>query len=188
MNAEAPVPVRLTRWNVITGAPCSGKTSVITELSRRGFRVVPEAARAHIDEELKKGRTLAEIKSDPYRFEGHIFRVKLITEANLPADETFFLDRALPDSIAYFTLEGIDPSEPRRQSQRIRYQCVFLFDRLDFVKDPVRSEDAQTAVKIERLIEAAYGDLGYAIVRVPVLPVSVRTDFILARIRASQIG
>lgn len=176
---ESQPPVRLTRWCVITGAPCSGKTAVIRELARRGFRVVPEAARSFIDVELKKGRCLEEIKSDPARFEGHIFRTKLGIEARLPVHERLFLDRALPDSIAYYRLEGLDPAEPRRYSRRVRYSRVFLFEPIEFTKDPVRSEDAGTAARIERLIEEAYSELGYAIVRVPVMPMPARTDFVL---------
>jgi predicted ATPase len=187
MDAEAPATVRLTRWNVITGAPCSGKTSVIAELARRGFRVVPEAARAHIEAELKRGRCLAEVKADPRRFEGHIFQTKLRIEAQLPVDVPLFLDRALPDSIAYYLLEGLDPSEPKRQSRRIRYARVFLFERLDFVKDPVRSEDARAAARLERLIEAAYRDVGYAVIRVPVLPIPARTDFVVTRLPAGHL-
>jgi hypothetical protein len=114
---DTPAPVRLTRWNVITGAPCSGKTSVIADLARRGWGVVPEAARAHIDAELRKGRPLLAIKSDPRRFESLIFKAKLRIEARLPADEPLFLDRALPDSIAYYLLEGLD-SVPARISVR----------------------------------------------------------------------
>jgi len=172
--------MRLTGWCVITGAPCSGKTAVIGELARRRFRVVPEAARSFIDVELKKGRHLADIKSDPALFEGLVFRTKLDIEAQLPAHERLFLDRALPDSIAYYLLEGLDPAEPRRHSRRVRYHRVFLFERLEFTKDPVRSEDAETAARIERLIEEAYDDLGYTIVRVPLMPVPARTDFVLA--------
>jgi len=171
---------RLTEWCVITGAPCSGKTAVVDELARRGFRVVPEAARAHIDAELKKGRRLDEIKSDPARFEGRIFRAKLAIEGRLPARERLFLDRALPDSIAYYRLEGLDPAEPRRHSRRLRYRRVFLFERIEFMKDSVRTEDAETAAHIEQLIEAAYTDLGYAVVRVPVIAVAERADFVLA--------
>lgn len=175
-------PVRLTRWCVITGPPCSGKTAVISELARRGFRVLAEAARSFIDSELNKGRSLAEIKSDPAQFEGHIFRTKLGTEARLPADERVFLDRALPDSIAYYRLEGLDPAEPRRYSLRVRYSRVFLFEPIEFTKDPVRSEDAETAARIERLIEEAYSELNYAIVRVPLMPVAQRADFVLAHV------
>ena len=171
---------RETEWCVITGAPCSGKTAVVGELARRGFRVVPEAARAHIHAEMKKGRRLDEIKSDPARFEGHIFRTKLAVEARLPAREQLFFDRALPDSIAYYRLEGLDPAEPERHSRRVRYRRVFLFERIEFMKDSVRTEDAETAAHIERLIEEAYTDLGYTIVRVPGMPVGERADFVIA--------
>jgi predicted ATPase len=171
---------RSTAWCVITGAPCSGKTAVVDELARRGFQVVSEAARAHIDAELKKGRRLDEIKSDPARFEGHIFRAKLAIESRLPTRERLFLDRALPDSIAYYRLEGLDPAEPRRHSRKVRYRRVFLFERIEFTKDSVRIEDAETAAHIERLIEEAYTELGYAIVRVPVIAVAERADFVLA--------
>lgn len=178
---ESRMRVRLTQWCVITGAPCSGKTAVVDELAQRGWQVVAEAARAHIDTEMKKGRGLDEIKSDPARFEGHIFRTKLAIEARLPVQERLFLDRALPDSIAYYRLEGLDPTEPRRQSRRVRYRRVFLFERIEFMKDPVRTEDAETAAHIERLIEEAYTDLDYTVVRVPVMPVAERADFVLAR-------
>lgn len=179
---EREPAVRLTRWTVVTGAPCSGKTAVIDELARRGYRVVPEAARAYIEAELEKGRRLDEIKSDPRRFEGHIFRAKRRLEARLPAGERLFLDRALPDSIAYYVLEGLDPAEPRRQSLRVRYRRIFLFERLTFVTDPARSENALAADRIERLIGAAYRDLGYAVIRVPVMPVPARTEFVLNRL------
>ena len=48
--------------------------------------------------------------------------------------------------------------------------------------DPVRSEDAQTADRIERLIESVYRSLGYTMVRVPVLPIPARIEFLLARL------
>jgi len=169
----------LTNWSVITGAPCSGKTVVIDELARRGFRIVPEVARAFIDDEIRKGRRLVEIKSDAAGFEGHIFRTKIAIEAQLPAHEGLFLDRALPDSIAYYRLEGLDPAEPMLHSRRVRYRAVFLFERMGLVKDAVRSEDTETAVRIEGLIEEAYRELGYSMVRVPVLPIPERTDFVL---------
>ena len=65
-------PVRSTRWCVVTGAPSSGITAVIVRMERLGCKVVHEAARAYIEEELNKGRTLQNIKSDPLDFERQI--------------------------------------------------------------------------------------------------------------------
>jgi predicted ATPase len=54
--------------------------------------------------------------------------------------------------------------------------------RLGFLKDKVRSEDEETAVKLNLLIEESYRLLGYDIVPVPVLSVKERADFILNQI------
>jgi predicted ATPase len=63
----------------------------------------------------------------------------------------------------------------------VRYRKVFLFERLIFEKDAVRSEDNAIAVKLERLIANSYSMLGYDILRVPVLSIKRRTEFILQR-------
>ncbi|SNT74465.1 AAA family ATPase [Paracoccus seriniphilus] len=40
---------------VVTGGPGAGKTSLITELARRGLHKVPESGRAIICEEMQSG-------------------------------------------------------------------------------------------------------------------------------------
>ena len=172
-------PVRSTRWCVITGAPSSGKTAVILQLARKGCRVVHEAARAYIEEEQKKGRTLPDIKADRLDFERRILLKKLGIESHLPSTERIFLDRAVPDSIAYFRFEGLDSEEPERLSRLFRYHRVFLFDRLQFTPDAVRSENAESAETLERLLEVCYRELGYHPVRVPAMPVAERTQWVL---------
>lgn len=171
-----PLP---TNWHVITGAPCAGKTAVIDTLAQRGYRVAPEAARAYIDLNLSRGRTLAEMKADPLAFERHILKTKIKTEAALPQDDLIFLDRAIPDSIAYYQMEGLDPTEAIPASRKFRYKTVFLMERLRFESDRVRSESDNTAACLEGLLTETYTRLGYQPIRVPVLSIAQRTDFIL---------
>lgn len=173
-------PARSTQWCVITGAPSSGKTAVILQLAQRGCRVVHEAARAYIEHELKKGRTLQEIKSDPLHFERRILLNKIDIESHLSATERLFLDRAVPDSIAYYRFEGLDSGEPERFSRLFRYRRVFFFDRLRLTRDAVRSENDDSAETLERLLEVSYRELGYDLIRVPVMPVAERTRLVLA--------
>ncbi len=168
-----------TNWCVITGAPCSGKTSVIEGLAHRGYPVVHEAARSFIDSQLAKGPSLGEIKADILTFERGILLEKVRIEKKLPKDRLVFLDRAVPDSIAYFQLEGLDIEEPLKCSQSLKYRNVFLFDRLTFETDPVRSEDQALAARIDGLLAESYAMLGYAVIRVPVLTVDQRIDFVL---------
>lgn len=106
-HSQPKTPER-TNWYVITGAPCSGKTSVLRGLEQRGFQVVDEVARAFIDSQLARGRTLAEIKADVGSFERHILFEKMRIEKNLSRNRTVFFDRAVPDSIAYFQVEGLE--------------------------------------------------------------------------------
>ena len=69
--------MRQTEWHIITGAPCSGKTTVIKDLAQRGIRVIHEAARAYIDRQLGRGLGLDQIKTDMLQFERHILHAKI---------------------------------------------------------------------------------------------------------------
>ena len=168
-----------TNWHVITGAPCSGKTAVVNALQRQGFEVVHEVARALIDEELQKGRSLKVVKQDIKAFEQRILDRKLSIESQLSPGKPIYLDRALPDSIAYYRLYGIDPREAIEKSRIYQYKKVFLFERLFFEKDQVRSEDEGMAAELERLLAEGYESLGYSPVKVPLMPVDKRVDFVL---------
>jgi predicted ATPase len=173
----------ITNWHVITGGPCSGKTSVINALSDLGHQVVHEVARAHIDALLNRGETLETIKADPLVFEREILTQKMAIERRLPPNKRIYLDRAVPDSIAYYQIEGLDAQEPLKASRSVRYGRVFLFEPLPFIKDAVRVEDHILASRIEKLLARCYTDLGYRVIRVPVLTVAQRTAYVIRNSR-----
>ena len=168
-----------TNWYVITGAPCSGKTAVICKLEQLGYQVVHEVARTYIDKELKKGKSIARIKADVLLFQRHILNKKIEIEKSLSKDATVFLDRAVPDSIGYFILEGLNPDEPIKKSKQFLYKKVFFFERLKFEKDRVRSEDDHIADRLDHFLKESYKMLGYKIIIVPVLTIEDRVDYIL---------
>jgi predicted ATPase len=167
---------------VITGAPCSGKTAVIDELEQRGYRVIHEVARAHIDALLKTGLRLEQIKADERRFERHILHEKIRIESALTNVETIFFDRAVPDSIAYFKLAGLDIEEPLKMSTRVRYKKIFLFERLQWLNDKVRCEDEDRASQLDLLIKESYQRLGYELIPVPIRSVRGRADLVLTHL------
>ena len=171
--------MRFTAWYVITGAPCSGKTTVILELERMGFQVVHEAARAFIDEEIAKGRDLSEIKADGLAFERTVLERKRASEVGLETEKKVFLDRGAPDSIAYYKMNGFDPDEAINACRETNYKKIFMMERFEYEKDRARSEDGERAQVLDRLIEESYRMFAYDIVRVPVLPVRDRVYHIL---------
>jgi predicted ATPase len=182
MHLKKGVTMRQTRWCVITGAPCSGKTTVIEALQRRGYRVVPEVARAYIERQLAAGFTLSQVKADKRRFERDILEKKRAIEAALPADRLIFLDRALPDSIAYFLFSGLDPGEAERACRAVRYQRIFFLERVGQHRDAVRQENRSEMARLEALLRQSYRRLGYPLREVPVNAVAVRVAAILSQL------
>ena len=89
-----------------------------------------EVARAYIDDEIKKGKNIDQIKADIQAFEQHILDEKLKIEASLPKDSTIFLDRGVPDSIAYFRFEGLNPGDPIKAGTLTRYKKVFFLTNI----------------------------------------------------------
>ncbi len=172
-----------TNWCVITGAPSSGKTSVINVLKERGYAVEDEVARELIEAALKDGRSLAQIRNHPTRLQHNILSVSVKREEELDPRALVFLDRGLPDSLTYFRLAGQEhPADALAAARLFRYKAVFIFDRLPVVKDDVRTEDSALADKIDKMLEEDYRTVGYAPIRVPVVPIEERADFVLAHI------
>lgn len=176
-----------TRWVVITGAPSSGKTSVIDELRARGYPVQAEVARELIEECLRRGQSLEDVRKDGGKQLQHdILRIKRAREASLDPAQLVFMDRGMPDSIAYFRLAELGADAAIAACHMYRYDAVFIFDRLPLVKDGVRAEDDAVAKRIDDMLRADYAALGYQPVCVPAVPVSARADMILQHLRLPQ--
>jgi predicted ATPase len=171
-----------TNWHVITGAPCSGKTTLINLLSSQGFPTVPEAGRIFIENELAKDLTLDEIRHDQALLTRQIYDQMIIHESELQASEVTFLDRALPDAPAFYRIAGMNPNEILSDCFLYRYATVFMLDRLPYQLDGVRSADETTADYFDVWTERDYSALGYKVVRVPVLPPDQRLAFVLDNI------
>jgi len=168
-----------TNWCVFTGAPCSGKTSVINRLHMLGYKCIPEAARVYIEQELSKGRTLNQIRADEGAFQNKMISIKKRIESALPVEDNIFLDRAMPDSISYLFLAKMDLSVAIEASNNFRYRHVFVFDPLPWQEDEARNEDDKTIALLDKRLEADYRGLGYEPIRVPVMPIEDRVDLIL---------
>lgn len=171
-----------TNWYVITGAPSSGKTTLLKELEELGYRVIHEVARAFIEMELEQGRTLGKIRADKETFENRVLYTKIAIEERLPKDQVIIFDRAIPDSIPYFALAGLDTKGVIEKSPRHRYKKVLVLDRLPYAKDQARIEDRETAARLDRELEASYRMLGYEVKRIGVMPVQDRLRFVLQEI------
>lgn len=171
-----------SNWYVITGGPSSGKTTVLNELSKLGYVVYPEAARVFINEEMAKGKTLKEIRSDEAEFQRKVLKIKIKVEENAPKDKVLFFDRAIPDSIAYFQICGLDQNEVLKFCKRKSYKKVFFFEEVPFDQDYARMEDNKTIEKLNKLLKEGYEKLGYEVRDIPVMSTAERVKIILKEI------
>jgi predicted ATPase len=174
-------------WYVLTGGPGSGKTTLIKELKKRGHNTIKESARYYIEKQLAKGLSLKEIRKDERSFQEAVFRQKQIIHDALATDAITFFDRGYHDTLAY--LKYYDhkiASFISETCKGITYKKVFLLDMLPYVKDSARIENQATALKLHQALAYAYQESGHDIIKVPVMPIQARTDFILNEVQKVQ--
>jgi len=168
-----------TNWHVITGGPSCGKTTLINLLAGKGFQTAPEGARLFLERERARGRTIEEMRSNEADLQCGIKDMHLEIERGLQANDFIFLDRAVPDCLAWHRCFGLNPNEFLRECFHYRYASVFMLDRLPHKLDGLRYKDDALQSFTEEWHIRDYNALGYRIVRVPVLPPEERLSFVL---------
>ncbi len=171
-----------TNWIVITGAPSCGKTTLIDQLAERGFRTVPEAAREYMQAEIDGGRTLEHIRANVLDLQRVIFNLQQEVEAGLPANQALFLDTAVPGSLSWYRLWGLDPNQILPACFQHRYAAVFILEPLPIQPDSLRFRDEAITRFLDVWQDRDYRALGYPVARVPVLPPDERLAWVLARL------
>ncbi len=167
---------------IITGAPGSGKSSVIDRLKALGSSVVNEAATDVIVAQQRKGVV------DPWAQGGFREKVVRLQKARridaevIPSDLIFF-DRSEIDTLTYCLHLGDYPTDKLvRHVQevvdgRFYNTTVFLIKNLGFCEqNKVRCEDLDEALVIEQMLLESYQRLGFKVVIIPPKSVEERVE------------
>ncbi|MBN9351846.1 MAG: ATP-binding protein [Chitinophagaceae bacterium] len=169
-----------TNWYVLTGGPSTGKTTSVNLLAAKGYKTTIEHARHYIDTQQIKGKTVEEIRTNQEKFQLGILKMQIEEEKSLPPTDMVFLDRAIPDGLAYYRFLNLPEHENMKEVwQMFQYKKVFILERLPFVKDYARTEDEAAQKKIHELIIDTYKSLGFPLVHVPVLAPEERVEYVL---------
>ena len=172
-----------TNWHVITGTVSSGKSTLIHQFADRGYKTVPETARLYIEKEMAKGRTIHEIHADGVALQRGMKDLQLEVELGLPAIDVVFLDRGVPDFLAWYRVRGMNPNETLAECFHHRYASVFMLEPLPFQPDDQRVEEiAAIAGYLDEWHTRDYRALGYSVVRVPVMTPEERLAFVLEKL------
>lgn len=169
---------------VLSGGPGTGKTSIISELERRGFTCYHEVSREIIQEELAKKTNIlpwADLPTFSQKVIEGRFKQYLEAKPGL-----VFLDRSMIDSMAYIYKDNLEPEKNWLDKIALAqyYPKVFITPpwREIYTKDAERRESWEDLIEIHAQLENAYSAFGYQVILVPQGSIAQRADFVLENI------
>jgi predicted ATPase len=178
------------KWDIVfTGTLCSGKTTILELFKQKNYKVVSEVAAEIIEQENKKAENdrivpwLGDTKR--LKFQYNVAKTQLERELQLRNEYLFFLDRGMPDGLAY--LKNAGKQEETLQMfdflneyiTKTIYKLVFYFDPTDNLENTeIRKENDFFRIQIATKIKEVYKELGYTLIVVPLMSIQERFDFV----------
>ena len=171
---------------VITGGPGSGKTTVLLELEKRGFRCLPEVARQIVQEQVREGGSALPWANRELYTELMLERSIESYRKHSPALQPTFCDRGIPDTLTYARLIGLtDESAARTACDQYRYAPqVFIAPPWEeiYAIDTERKQDFAEAERTFAFLKQVYQQFGYELVDLPRSSPAERAKFIQDRV------
>lgn len=182
---------------VIAGAPCSGKTTLITHLRAMGYTCYGETAEILIQEGVTNGRTVEDIRIDPVAWQTSLldkdlalFRGLLEREGRYEEkDGMAFTDTSFVETVVFSRRTGIHIGPNVSRWLREQWQekmLVFFLSSLpqsQYEQTSVRMESSSEAQSISEEVRSAYREFGLHVEDVPPVSVDRRAAMILERLR-----
>lgn len=165
--------------HIITGAPGTGKTTLIEALKAEGYPCMPEVSRQVIILEQQSGSTGTPWQ-DIVRFADLVFHGFLGGVAAYP--EALFTDRSPIDLIAYLYLEGKPIFKELDQypySEKFRKRVFFAptWESI-YHPDEQRQQDFAYCLELEGALVNVYTERSFELVYLPKEPVAQRVTFV----------
>jgi predicted ATPase len=172
---------------VVTGGPCSGKSSLLDALAKTGVRHMPEAGRAIIQDQIRiDGPALP--WSNRLAFAELMLGWELRSHREaLYAPGPILMDRGVPDVLGYLSLCDLPvPAHIRRAAELYRYnRQVFIAPYWPeiFTQDAERKQDTKEAEATFKVMAKTYSGLGYELIELPRASIEQRVSFVLHHLR-----
>ncbi|UJH67091.1 AAA family ATPase [Allomuricauda sp. SCSIO 65647] len=174
---------------VVTGAPGTGKTSVIKGLEKKGFhcfheviRSMTAAARNDKDSKEQVSNPLVFVK-DPLKFNKDLLHGRIEhfeASTRLPTKVCFF-DRGIPDVLAYMDFFNQEyPVEFEKACEKKKYDAILILPpwKEIYTSDNERLESYKEAEDIHKHLFDTYRRFGYDPIIVPKTSVANRLYFV----------
>ena len=170
---------------IITGGPGVGKTTLLEALEEDGYLVIPEAARAIIQQQIEMNSDALPWKNKEHylkeMLEASIRDYREIIKADKPS--ICFFDRSVYDAVCYAEMIGYAITEPEmKEVMACRYnKRVFILPpwREIYETDNERKQTWEEAEYTYHQLKMTYRQYGYEVIDVPKDTVIKRKEFIL---------
>jgi predicted ATPase len=168
---------------VIAGGPGTGKTTLINHLKTNGFVCYDEISR-QVTLQARKDGVEQLFLTEPLLFSEKLLegRKQQFEDASKESEFVVFLDRGLPDVLAYMDYIGDSyPSHFIETCKTYIYDSIFILAPWQeiFTTDSERYESFEEAIEIHQHLLDTYKRFGYQLLDVPFGSIKNRTDFIL---------
>lgn len=177
---------RKENFYVITGGPGVGKTTLLKELAKNGFEIVPEDAREIIKTEVQNN-------GDGVPWKNKERYIELMFKASIASYETaknkpnvLFFDRGMIDTLCYSKMIGLGIT-----SEMNHIVKAHLYNRKVFIlppwqeiyhRDNERKQTWEEATLTFAEMKVAYINFGYQLIEVPIDTLENRVLFIIKNI------
>ena len=171
---------------VIIGGPGSGKTTLIDRLTQIGHCCYPEVSR-EVTLEAKKNGIEQLFLENPLLFSELLLegRKRQFREAQEEPHDVVFIDRGIPDVLAYMHYIGdAYPAAFDQACHEHKYSKIFLLPPWEeiYESDNERYENWEQAKLIHEHLVETYSKYGYDLLEVPKDTVENRIAFMLERL------
>ncbi len=181
----------MPRRFVLTGAPGSGKTSLLQALAGRGWPVVHEAATDVIAREQAEGVDEPRLTGN---FTSKIVSLQLERQLRSVRADVQLFDRSPVCTLALARYLGHPPTPALQRAvaraihDGVYENEVFLVRPLGSIeRTPARRISYAEALEFEAVHEAVYRELGFALVEIPRGSISARVAAVETHLRRSAV-
>jgi predicted ATPase len=170
----------------IIGGPGTGKSSIINSLVTKGYCCYPEISREVTLEAQKQGIEQLFLE-DPLLFSQMLLdgRIKQYENAQDETHQFVFIDRGIPDVVAYLDYIGDTyPNHFDLACRKNKYNKIFILPPWEeiYESDSERYENFEQATTIYKHLAETYKKYGYTLIEVPKDSVDNRILYILDKI------